>query len=49
MKIIKTGSDTVEELLEKLHNLLTSYFSKGFFNDPFENSLIASQLENFGF
>lgn len=48
-KIIKTGSDTVEELLEKLQNLLTSYFSKGFFNDPFENSLIASQLENFGF
>ena len=48
-KIIKTGPDTVEELLEKLHNLLTSYFNKGFFNDPIENSLIASQLENFGF
>jgi len=48
-KCIRTGADTVEKLLVKLQNLLTSYFNKGFFNDPYENSLVVTQLENWGF
>ena len=46
---IKTIDNTVEKLLSKLENLLTSYCKRDFFNHPYENTLVVTQLENWGF
>src|SRR5690606_14920718 len=40
---------SIDKLLVKLNNLLSSYIKNGFFNDFAENEIVAIQLENWDF
>lgn len=48
-KTIRSNEDAVAKLLEKFSNMLTSYCKDGHFNDSYENSILTTQLENWGF
>lgn len=48
-RTLDASTKTVEEILKKLTNLLSSYYETSLFNEPYENTIIKSQLENWNF
>ncbi|WP_353150376.1 hypothetical protein [Chryseobacterium sp.] len=48
-KTLRSNEDSIIKLLEKFSNMLTSYCKDGYFNDSYENSILTTQLENWGF
>ncbi|WP_312345732.1 hypothetical protein [Chryseobacterium binzhouense] len=46
---LKADTATIKKVLKKLNNLLSSYYENGVFNDPYENTIVKSQLENWNF
>ncbi len=48
-KTLRSNDDSVTKLLEKFSNMLISYYKDGHFNDFYENSILTTQLENWGF
>lgn len=49
LESLPADDECIEKLLEKLNNFTTSYFEDGLFGDPYENSLMKEQLNNFRF
>ncbi|WP_312296906.1 hypothetical protein [Chryseobacterium sp.] len=48
-EVIEVDQESLDTLLLKLNNLLSSYVKKGFFNDFAKNEIVAIQLENWNF
>lgn len=48
-EMIKVDQESLDKLLLKLNNLLSSSIKKGFFNDFVKNEIVAIQLENWNF
>ncbi|MFZ4929354.1 hypothetical protein [Chryseobacterium sp. Mn2064] len=48
-EVIEVDQESLDTLLLKLNNLLSSYIKKGFFNDFAKNEIVAIQLENWNF
>jgi len=46
---LKTTEECVNNLLQKLTNLISSYFDDGLFNDPYKNSLFKEYSTSFSF
>jgi hypothetical protein len=49
IKSLNSNDKSIDILLEKLNNFLTSTYDDGFFNEPIENAIMSSQLNNHRF
>jgi len=48
-KVISANKTTVNKLLNKLYNCITSYLNEGFLKHPYENHILAVELNNWDF